>query len=130
MACLSLRRGSMSRNSRHSNVVTKPSTMSAVSARLFEQTTDTAQRPHLYKPTAAAAAPNLPSTSMLAAAIHWTVFGHTRVQGGPCIPTLGVALLLLPVCLFCKRGPLQWAHPNHLLLQMLRAVAVMRWRGV
>jgi hypothetical protein len=40
----------MSRDSRHSNVVTKPSTMSAVSARLFEQTTDTARRPHLYKP--------------------------------------------------------------------------------
>jgi hypothetical protein len=40
----------MSRNSRHSNAVTKPSTMSAVLARLFDETTDTGRRSHLYKP--------------------------------------------------------------------------------
>jgi hypothetical protein len=40
----------MSRDPRHSNVVTKPSTMSALLARLFEQTTDTALGPSLYVP--------------------------------------------------------------------------------
>jgi hypothetical protein len=39
----------MSRDPRHSNVVTKPSIMSALLARLFEQTIDTLYEP-LYEP--------------------------------------------------------------------------------